>query len=207
MSAFTRACLLGLALGVAPVGMAWAEESAPAEAAAVGTAADASASTPAAMARAEETVPQQVAAPEPVVDAGRMPEGDPARGRLIFGQCRACHYPEPAMGHNNGPNLHRIFGKVAGKQEGFEYYSKTFREAQFVWTPELLWLWLADPLAMFPGTTMMSLGIPDPQERADLVAYLMRASVRGVDEPGADMSSPYSGTETATDKEKAPWPP
>lgn len=109
-----------------------------------------------------------------------MPPGDPERGRLIFGQCRACHYPEPEMGHNNGPNLHRIFGKVAGKQEGFEHYSETFRDAQFVWTPELLWLWLANPLAMFPDTTMMSRGVADPQDRADLVAYLMRASVRGV---------------------------
>lgn len=126
------------------------------------------------------------AAPQPAETAAAagayeaMPEGDPERGRLVFGQCRTCHYPEPEMGHNNGPNLHRIFGKVAGKQEGFEYYSETFREAQFVWTPELLWLWLADPLAMFPDTTMMSRGVADPQDRADLVAYLMRASVRGV---------------------------
>ena len=82
------------------------------------------------------------------------------------------------MGHNNGPNLHRIFGRVAGKQPGFKYYSDTFREADFVWTPELLELWLADPMGMFPDTTMMSLGVPDAQDRADLIAYLKRASVR-----------------------------
>lgn len=128
----------------------------------------------------EEASRAETAASSPGDNSSRMPEGDPERGRLIFGQCRTCHYPEPEMGHNNGPNLHRIFGKVAGKQEGFEYYSETFREAQFVWTPELLWLWLADPLAMFPDTTMMSRGVADPQDRADLVAYLMRASVRGV---------------------------
>jgi cytochrome c len=104
--------------------------------------------------------------------------GDPERGRLVFGQCRTCHYPEKAMGHNNGPNLHRIFGRVAGKQPGFEYYSDTFRQADFVWTPELLDLWLADPMGMFPDTTMMSLGVPDAQDRADLIAYLKRASVR-----------------------------
>ncbi|MBN7798464.1 c-type cytochrome [Parahaliea mediterranea] len=104
--------------------------------------------------------------------------GDADRGRLVFGQCRACHYPDPAMGHNNGPNLHRIFGKVAGKQPGFEYYSETFKQARFVWTPQLLDLWLADPGAMFPASTMMSLGVPDPQRRADLIAYLKEASVR-----------------------------
>jgi cytochrome c len=111
-------------------------------------------------------------------DTTMMPEGDPERGRLVFGQCRTCHYPEPEVGHNNGPSLYRIFGQVAGKQPGFAYYSETFRNAQFVWTPQLLYLWLADPLAMFPGTTMMARGIPDPQQRADLVAYLKRASVR-----------------------------
>jgi len=110
-----------------------------------------------------------------------MPEGDYERGRLVFGQCRTCHYPEKEVGHNNGPNLHRIFGQVAGKQAGFEHYSETFREAQFVWTPQLLFLWLADPLAMFPDTTMMARGIPDPQQRADLIAYLTRASVRGAE--------------------------
>lgn len=105
-------------------------------------------------------------------------EGDAERGRLVFGQCRTCHYPQAAMGHNNGPNLHRIFGKVAGKQVGFRYYSETFREAEFVWTPQLMYAWLEDPMRMFPESTMMSSGVPDPQARADLIVYLMQASVR-----------------------------
>lgn len=115
---------------------------------------------------------------EEVLISAQMPMGDPERGRLVFGPCRTCHYPEAFMGHNNGPNLHRIFGKVVGKQEGFEYYSETFREAEFVWTPQLLYTWLENPMAMFPESSMMSLGVPDPQQRADLIAFLMRASVR-----------------------------
>ena len=126
-----------------------------------------------------------------------MPAGDYERGRLLFGQCRTCHYPEKEMGHNNGPSLHRIFGQVAGKQPGFEHYSETFREAEFVWTPQLLFLWLADPLAMFPDTTMMARGIPDPQQRADLVTYLKRASVRGV-EPSPE-EAPVSAADTETE--------
>jgi cytochrome c len=104
--------------------------------------------------------------------------GDPDRGRLVFFQCRTCHYTEAFMGHNNGPNLHRIFGKQAGKQAGFEYYSDTFRAAQFVWTPRLMYAWLEDPMKMFPDSTMMSGGVPDPQRRADLVEFLKRATVR-----------------------------
>ena len=107
-----------------------------------------------------------------------MANGNAARGRLVFGPCRTCHYAEKFMGHNNGPNLHRIFGKVAGKQEGFEYYSELFKNAEFVWTPDLLYLWLVNPQKMFPGSSMMSLGVPDPQQRADLIAFLRLASVR-----------------------------
>jgi len=114
--------------------------------------------------------PEQTTAPSPV--------GDAQRGRLVFGTCRTCHYPEAFMGHNNGPNLHRIFGKVAGKQEGFDYYSETFKAAQFVWTPQLMFAWLENPMAMFPGSSMMSLGVPDAQRRADLIAFLQLASVR-----------------------------
>lgn len=104
--------------------------------------------------------------------------GDPERGRLVFGSCRTCHYAEAFMGHNNGPNLHRIFGKVVGKQPGFDYYSDEFKAAQFVWTPEIMSVWLENPMAMFPGSSMMSLGVPNPRERADLIEYLKRVSVR-----------------------------
>ncbi|MFV0276131.1 MAG: c-type cytochrome [Parahaliea sp.] len=120
---------------------------------------------------AATTDAQQAAEPTALV-------GDVERGRLVFGPCRACHYPDPAMGHNNGPNLYRIFGKVAGKQPGFADYSDTFRNAGFVWTPRLLEVWLANPRGMIPDTTMMSLGVPDPQRRADLIAYLKVATVR-----------------------------
>lgn len=108
--------------------------------------------------------------------------GDADRGRLEFFQCRTCHYTEAFMGHNNGPNLHRIFGKVAGKQAGFEYYSATFRQAQFVWTPRLMYVWLENPMKMFPESVMMSPGVPGPQQRADLIEFLKQATVRP--EPG-----------------------
>jgi len=124
----------------------------------------------------DTTLPKQDAVGPPAPPA--MPVGDAARGRLVFGPCRTCHYAEEAMGHNNGPNLHRIFGKVAGKQPGFDYYSDVFKQAQFVWTPNLMYVWLENPMAMFPGSSMMSLGVPDPQRRADLVEFLKQASMR-----------------------------
>ena len=98
--------------------------------------------------------------------------GDPARGRLPFFGCQMCHYPQKGMGHNTGPNLYGIFGKEAGSSEDFTYYSDALKQANFIWTPEILDLWLEDPTKMLPGTIMMAVPIKDPQKRADLIAYL-----------------------------------
>tara|TARA_R110002110_G_scaffold415561_2_gene650994 strand:- start:227814 stop:228347 length:534 start_codon:yes stop_codon:yes gene_type:complete len=119
----------------------------------------------------------QESALKAAADVG-MPAGDARRGRLVFGACRTCHYADAFMGHNNGPNLHRIFGKVVGSQAGFDYYSPVFKKASFVWTPQLMFAWLENPMAMFPASTMMSLGVPDAQARADLIRFLEEASVR-----------------------------
>lgn len=101
-----------------------------------------------------------------------MPVGDAERGRLKFGPCRTCHYPEKGVGHNNGPSLWNIFNKRAGSQPGFEYYSDALKQADFVWTPALMNVWLADPQRFLPGNMMMSLGIEDAQDRADVIEYL-----------------------------------
>ncbi len=98
-------------------------------------------------------------------------KGDPARGRQVFAACRTCHYPEKGFGHHNGPSLYGIFGRKSGTQPGFRYYSEMLKRAQFVWTPELLDAWLANP-DMLPESTMVFVGLPDAQDRADLIAYL-----------------------------------
>lgn len=98
-------------------------------------------------------------------------KGDAQRGLRVFWQCRSCHYPEQGLAHNNGPSLWAIFGKTAGKQAGFDY-SQPFRRAQFVWTPQLMDVWLQDPSKFLLGNMMMNPGVPDPQDRADLIRYL-----------------------------------
>lgn len=105
-----------------------------------------------------------------------MLQGDAERGRIVFGACRTCHWPDKGAGHQNGPALWNIFGRKAGTQEGFAYYSDALKASGIVWTPEYLDAWLADPRGFIPGNMMMSLGVPDAQKRADLIAYLRRYS-------------------------------
>jgi len=106
-----------------------------------------------------------------VTASAEAPQGDAERGRLVFGQCRTCHYPEKAYGDHNGPNLYGIFGRKAGSRESYAYYSAEMKQAGFVWTPELLDFWLANPRKFLPDSTMVVFETT-PQERADLIEYL-----------------------------------
>lgn len=106
--------------------------------------------------------------------AERLAAADVVNGRVVFGRCRTCHYPDKGAGHQNGPSLWNVWGRQAGTQEGFAYYSQALKDSRLVWSPEILDAWLADPRGFIPGNMMMSLGVPDPQERADLIAYLMQ---------------------------------
>lgn len=89
--------------------------------------------------------------------------------------CRACHTLEEGRQALLGPNLFGMFGKPAGKQPGFAY-SPVLAEADFVWTPRALEAWLAQPAKFLPGNRMSYPGLADEQQRADLVAYLLRTT-------------------------------
>ncbi len=97
------------------------------------------------------------------------------RGRVVFGPCRICHSVNPADGDGLGPNLASVFGRVVGSRAGFAGYSPRFRSAGFVWTPKLMYAWLENPMRMYPDSSMLSTGVPDAQDRADLIAWLLQA--------------------------------
>jgi cytochrome c len=50
------------------------------------------------------------------------------------------------------------------------------KQSNIVWTAATLDRFLANPLKAVPGTTMGYAGVGDAKERADLIAYLARAS-------------------------------
>jgi cytochrome c len=49
-------------------------------------------------------------------------------------------------------------------------------EAGLVWNDQTLDQFLDNPTAFVPGTRMGYAGVKDPQERADLLAYLKQAT-------------------------------
>jgi cytochrome c len=96
--------------------------------------------------------------------------GNAAAGKTVFIQCQACHSIKE--GENRvGPSLHNKIGAAAGQVAGFKY-SDANKNSGIVWTEEKLFEYLKNPRAVIPGTTMAFAGIPDPQKRADVIAFL-----------------------------------
>jgi cytochrome c len=112
-------------------------------------------------------------APSPATPVAPRAAFDPVaeRGRELFKPCRACHVIAPGAPHRVGPNLHGVFGREAGTAPGFAY-SQALTGADFVWTAERLDAWLADPKGYLSGSSMSFPGVPDPKDRADLIAWL-----------------------------------
>lgn len=99
-------------------------------------------------------------------------EGDPARGAAIYERCIACH----ALARDRtGPRHCGLIGRRAGSLPGFAY-SEAMRRSGIVWNHRTLDCFLKAPLEALPGTLMGYDGVKDDGERADLIAYLTKAS-------------------------------
>lgn len=89
--------------------------------------------------------------------------------RLFQQRCGACHSLQ--AGQNGiGPHLAGIIGRIAGSIEAARY-SDAMRNSGIVWDSGSLDAFLASPRNVVPGTRMTA-SIPDPAQRAAIIAYL-----------------------------------
>ena len=96
-------------------------------------------------------------------------EAAAARGLKIFAACAACHAADqPAR---TGPDLRGIFGRPAATARGFRY-SRALKNAKLTWSEPELDRYLAEPQAAIPGNAMPFPGLPDEQQRRDVIAFL-----------------------------------
>lgn len=96
---------------------------------------------------------------------------DLLNGQRQSALCRSCHTFTEGGPDLTGPNLHGVFGRRVGSKPGYAY-SKAVKAATFTWDAAKLDQWLADPKGFLPGTKMTFLGIRDPKDRIDLIAFL-----------------------------------
>ena len=99
------------------------------------------------------------------------PRGDAAAGATVFKKCIACHSVDPAGRNGLGPNLRGVVGRAAAKAPGFAY-SPAMTAAKLVWTEQNLSRFLASPRQVVPGSRMTFAGLPNPQDRANVIAFL-----------------------------------
>jgi cytochrome c len=96
--------------------------------------------------------------------------GDPVRGEAVFSLCSGCH---ALVGTDKiGPPLGGVVGRKAGSVAAV-HYSSAMTASHLVWTPATLDGFLAAPRTVVPGS-LMSFSLVDPQQRADVIAYLER---------------------------------
>ncbi len=98
---------------------------------------------------------------------------DPAKGQIVFLQCRACHSLEAGGPNKVGPNLHNVMGRKAGLAPGFSY-SDPMTASDVVWSVEALDRFLLRPSDFIPGTRMVFVGLRKPEDRASVIAYMQQ---------------------------------
>jgi cytochrome c len=70
-----------------------------------------------------------------------------------------------------GPSLFGVVGRKAGTAPSLLGASENLKKYGVIWSAETLDEFLADPNAKVPGTPMAGV-LADPQQRADVIAYL-----------------------------------
>ncbi|QFT58700.1 Cytochrome c-552 [Sulfitobacter sp. THAF37] len=108
--------------------------------------------------------------PEEEIDfAALMEAADPGKGERVFRKCSACHKVD---GNDAvGPHLNGVVGRDIASVSGFSY-SGGLSGKEGAWEPETLSAFLADPKGWAPGTTMGFAGLNNPEDRANVIAYL-----------------------------------
>lgn len=96
---------------------------------------------------------------------------DLSNGEAKFAVCQACHTIVQGGADMTGPNLWGVFGRKAGSEASFTY-SDDMKAAGWTWDADHLDKWITNPKTVLNGTKMTFVGVPDANDRRDIIAYL-----------------------------------
>jgi cytochrome c len=106
-----------------------------------------------------------------------LPKADIAKGQAITSKCASCHLFDPGDTPNIGPGLFGVVGRAPGTQAKYTTYDSAMHDFEAAaghkaWTYDLLYQFLKAPQQDMPGTKMTFVGLKDPQDRINVIAYL-----------------------------------
>ncbi|MEO8927431.1 MAG: cytochrome c family protein [Caulobacteraceae bacterium] len=99
---------------------------------------------------------------------------DPAAGEAKTAACKSCHNFDPAGTNGIGPGLFGVLGRKPGSHPGFAYSAAmtAFSAKQPIWDFDHVYMFIAGPQKYLPGTKMTFIGLKQPQDRINVIAYL-----------------------------------
>ena len=137
---------------------------------------------------------------------------DAAAGKTSFNKCMACHNADKGGANQLGPNLWAVIGEPVGQGKGFAF-SDALAKKGGSWNWDNLSQWLTSPRAFAPGTKMTFAGLSNPQDRANVIAFLNQHSdapkpLPAAPAPAAAAAKPGEGGKeaAAAGNEAAPAP-
>ncbi|MEY4695772.1 MAG: hypothetical protein RIT14_200 [Pseudomonadota bacterium] len=122
-----------------------------------------------------DTGADEAAAGEETAEAGPdfatlLASADAAAGEKVFAKCKSCHKIDGSDA--TGPHLNGVVDRAKAASAGYAYSEALLAMAGDTWTPDNLNNFLENPKGYAPGTKMSFAGLPKPEDRANLVAYL-----------------------------------
>jgi cytochrome c len=113
-----------------------------------------------------------------------LAKADVNKGSQVFNKCAACHNAANGGPNQLGPNLWGVLGEPIGQGRGFAF-SDALAKKGGTWNWDNLSQWLTSPRAFAPGTKMTFAGLSNPQDRANVIAYLNQQSGHPLTVPAA----------------------
>ena len=118
-----------------------------------------------------------------------LASADPAKGEQVFKKCAACHNADKGGANALGPNLWGVLGEPVGKGHGFPF-SSALAEKGVTWNWQNINEWLTSPKTFAPGTKMTFAGLSNPEDRANVMAFLNAHSDSPLPLPAAPAAEP-----------------
>jgi cytochrome c len=97
--------------------------------------------------------------------------GNATSGQASFVRCAVCHTAQSGGPNRIGPNLFGVVGRKAGTLSSYSY-SRAMTKSGITWSEATLTPYLMSPSTVVPGTKMTFAGFSNPQQAADVAAYL-----------------------------------